>query len=484
MAQKLQFPSDSPMSDFLDVRLCGPTRDQYIVGLKMFFDSLGLEGSIDNQSREFLTRARKDKEWAQNGLKYFIRDKKQRVDNRELAEGTIRNFYKPVKLFCVVHDIELAWKKIAMMLPKGRKFANDRAPTREEVQTVIEYPDRRIKPLVLVTCSSGIRIGAWEYLKWKHVEPIKRDDKIVAAKIIVYAGENEQYFSFITPEAFQALQEWMDYRKKCGEEITGESYLMRTLWDTTGPTFSTSAASPNKMTTGAIKAFVMRALRSQGLRSGATLVAHRHEFKTSHGFRKFFQTNCEPKLKSLDVMTLMGQDTGLAASYNKPTVDMLLTEYLKAVDHLTINKDSKQQTEIIRNQQVLAVEIQAKDREIHELKEQMAQSKQEIKDRFQAYESKMAEFVHDIQVRLNTEERSSSTKKLVMDKMTEILDRVAPSWFQEIYGPKANRLTPKGLEKVKESIKIVTSIADAENHQRDLELQKQKKVLMDSMDGS
>jgi hypothetical protein len=64
----------------------------------------------------------------------------------------------------------------------------------------------------------------------------------------------------------------------------------------------------------------------------------------------------------------MGQDTGLAASYNKPTVEMLLTEYLKAVENLTI---SRMQTnkEVIRNQQTLAIQI--KDREINELKQQV-----------------------------------------------------------------------------------------------------------------
>jgi len=109
----------------------------------------------------------------------------------------------------------------------------------------------------------------------------------------------------------------------------------------------------------------------------------------------------------------------------------------------------------------------------------MAQSKQEIKDRFQACESKMAEFVHDIH-----EERSRSTNELVRDKMIEILDRVAPSWYQEVFGPKANRLTPKTHEKLNESLKIVESLIDVENRQRDLELQKQRKVLIDSMDGS
>ena len=73
----------------------------------------------------------------------------------------------------------------------------------------------------------------------------------------------------------------------------------------------------------------------------------------------------------------------------------------------------------------------------------MVQSKQEIKDRFQAYESKMAEFVHDIQSRLNQEETSRPYHDLMLDKMREILDRMALGWFQEVFGPKAHRLTPK-----------------------------------------
>jgi hypothetical protein len=367
-----KFPADSPMSDFLDVRLSYVTRQQYIIKLKMFFNSLGLKGDIDKQSREFLLKVKKDegREWAQNGLKYFIRDKKQRVENGELAESTICNFYKPVKLFCSTHDIELSWKKITNIIPTGRRFANDRAPTHEEIGKVVEYPDRRIKPLVLVTSSSGIRIGAWEYLKWKHVEPIWIDNRIVAAKITVYAGENEQYISFITPEAFNALQEWMDFRKKSGEDVNGESWLMIMLWDTNAP-----APIPQRMNTEGLRALMERALRAQGLRKKLDRKSvRRHEFKTNHGFRKFFQTNAETKMKSLHVKTMMGQDTGLAQSYYKPTVQELLDEYLKAVENLTINKEVDSQ-EMIKNQQALAVEIQKKDQEMRALRNELLETK-------------------------------------------------------------------------------------------------------------
>ena len=60
----------------------------------------------------------------------------------------------------------------------------------EELRRLLEYPDRRIKPLVCTMASSGIRIGAWDYLRWGNIQPIERESKIVAAKIIVYAGES------------------------------------------------------------------------------------------------------------------------------------------------------------------------------------------------------------------------------------------------------------------------------------------------------
>jgi uncharacterized C2H2 Zn-finger protein len=67
--------------------------------------------------------------------------------------------------------------------------------------------------------SSGIRVGAWDWLKWKHIIPIERDGAIVAAKIIVYAGEPEQYFSFITSEAYKSLKNDMDFRELHGDKI-------------------------------------------------------------------------------------------------------------------------------------------------------------------------------------------------------------------------------------------------------------------------
>ena len=53
-----------------------------------------------------------------------------------------------------------------------RATANDRAPTIEEIQKLVQYPDRRIKAIIYTMASSGIRLGAWESLLWKHITPI------------------------------------------------------------------------------------------------------------------------------------------------------------------------------------------------------------------------------------------------------------------------------------------------------------------------
>ena len=77
--------------------------------------------------------------------------------------------------------------------------------------------------------SSGIRLGAWDLLLWEHITPITREGNLVAAKVVVYAGDQERYRSFLTPEAYWELQKWMDFRNNSGEKISGKSWVMRDL---------------------------------------------------------------------------------------------------------------------------------------------------------------------------------------------------------------------------------------------------------------
>ena len=77
--------------------------------------------------------------------------------------------------------------------------------------------------------SSGTRLGAWDYLCWGHIQPVFSDSNIVAAKILVYAGEEEQYFTFISPEAYEALADWINYRQNSDFEERSNNNQTRTL---------------------------------------------------------------------------------------------------------------------------------------------------------------------------------------------------------------------------------------------------------------
>jgi hypothetical protein len=64
-----------------------------------------------------------------------------------------------------MNDLVLNWDKVRRGLPSSRQSANDRAPTLEEIKRLVEYPDRRIKPIISTMVSSGIQIGSWDYLQ-------------------------------------------------------------------------------------------------------------------------------------------------------------------------------------------------------------------------------------------------------------------------------------------------------------------------------
>ncbi|MBV9177500.1 MAG: hypothetical protein JO297_10720 [Nitrososphaeraceae archaeon] len=122
----------------------------------------------------------------------------------ENAQGTLKNYYRAAKLFCEMNDLILNWKRISKGLARAKNSSNDGAPT-VEVRKLVEYSDRRIKPVVYAMASGGFRLGALDYLQWKHVSPITNENEggreAIAAKLLVYADEPEEYYTFITPEA-------------------------------------------------------------------------------------------------------------------------------------------------------------------------------------------------------------------------------------------------------------------------------------------
>lgn len=90
----------------------------------------------------------------------YLHTHRERVERREISAYTLSNYIKPIKLFCEQLEISLPWQRITRGIPRGRRFANDRVPTIEEIRRIVQYPDRRIKSIVCTMASSGIRLSA------------------------------------------------------------------------------------------------------------------------------------------------------------------------------------------------------------------------------------------------------------------------------------------------------------------------------------
>lgn len=352
------------------------TRDYYLRRLKGFFNHIDLlpDESIIKRCNYFAIRGKEDPDWAFNNVIRFLQFQRERVENEEIAGSTLKNFLKSIKLLCEVADITINWKKITRGLPKVRRYAEDRAPTIEEIQKLCEYPDRRIKSIIYVMASSGIRLGAWDYLRWGHIKPVEKEGKIFG-KVTVYSGDDEEYFTFITPEAYDEVKKWMDYRKTSGEEITEKSWVMRHLWNAKKGRKFGLVTAPRKLKSSGVKSLVEDALWTQDVRNKSQINGKRYEFQSNHGFRKWFKTRCEMSgMRSINIEILMGHSIGISDSYYRITEPELLDDYTKATDFLSIDTKEQLQTQLTklgqRNNEdnfLMKGKLQQKDKEIEEL---------------------------------------------------------------------------------------------------------------------
>ena len=386
-----------PWSLYLYAMKSPVTREKYQKRLEKFFDSLGLEGStIEEKSKKFVSLTRENGNgWAFYAILKFMQFQLDRANRKEITGSTVRNYLKSIKLFCEMADFTIAWKKISRGLPRAKNYSDDRIPSIEEIRKLLEYPDRRLKAIIYTMASSGIRLGAWDYLRWGHIRPINKQEETVVAKIIVYAGEEDEYFSFISKEAFQAVKEWMDYRELSGEIIDENSWLMRDLWDTGIVQGKGLVTKPNKLTSIGIKKLINRAIWAQGLRKKLENGKKRHPFQAIHCYRKWFKTRCEiAGMKPINCEILLAHNVGISSSYYKPTERELLEDYLKVVNLLCIDRENKLQIQLNEYKEknseenyIIQGKLQEKENQINQLNEKyekdMQLFKEEMENKFQ-----------------------------------------------------------------------------------------------------
>jgi integrase len=304
-----------------------------------------------------------------NIISYLVYLKQQKT-----SFGTANCYLAAIKMFYDVHDYNLNRRKLARYLPDRKKASDDRGYTIQEIAMMLQGADDRLRALILLLASTGMRIGSIAdtekpLLQLKHLQ---KNTEYNLYKITVYEGFNEEYFCFTTPEAALAIDSYLKYRERYGEKLTPESALFREQFNTEDQ-FDCKNPRPVREK-GLSKLIAERAIRcgvmtKMSLLEGQIVGKKRNKVFRTHGFRKFVTNAMKSSgVSALDINKLLGHKTKdgvLGMNYYKPEEEDLLGEYLKAVDSLTINAENR----LKRENELLKV----RKSEYEQLKEQVNQ---------------------------------------------------------------------------------------------------------------
>lgn len=315
------------------------TREIYVMHLRKFLSWLKLDSPDD--------LLKQDSKLIQEQL----RDNLLELKAQGLSYSSRKSRYSAMKKFLESNEITLNWKKIAASLGEELRVAEDRPYTTDEIQTLVDKADLRLKVVILLMASSGVRIGAIPGITRRHLTWIE-DFELYSIK--VYARSREEYTTFCTPECAKYINEYFELRGRYGETLNDNSPLIREQFNRQDMTKSPFARPIHKDT---LSRRIESLLIDSGVRDArprleGKMCNPRREVMASHGLRKFFDTSLETAgANPVVVEKLMGHDIGLKGSYYRPLLKDLLAEYVKGLDALTIDPANRLEKKVSELQQ-------------------------------------------------------------------------------------------------------------------------------------
>ena len=132
----------------------------------------------------------------------------------------IENYVKPVILYYKMNDVILNTRKVNRIMPEKRRIKKDRAYYDSEISKMLEIADERMRVVILLLSSSGIRIGAIQSIRLRNL----KDNRLT-----VYENDKEEYITFITPECKKAIDDYLDMRLRYGEKLEDSFFDKRTI---------------------------------------------------------------------------------------------------------------------------------------------------------------------------------------------------------------------------------------------------------------
>jgi len=245
---------------------------------------------------------------------------------KKLSGNSIPSIFSCYQSFFSYHVDGVNFKRIKRMFPAKEIQSGKEAYTTNQVRSLIDNTvSRKIKAIIHFMASSGVRVGALHELRLKHIEDMPNECK----SVLVYADTISEYTTFITPECYQAIEDYLTYRKRKGELITKDSFVFvkpnGQQHDDDDLSISLCRLSTSKL---------------DRKKSGV-----RYTVSSSHGLRKRFNTilkmNKEINISIAEKLLGHSSSVQLDNVYFTPSKEQLFNEYQKAIPDLLLDEKYK-----------------------------------------------------------------------------------------------------------------------------------------------
>lgn len=271
-----------------------------------------------------------------------------------VSPHTARYYYIAIKHFYESNEITLSWHVMKDYLGIGSAFnvsANlDMPYTYEEIHKMLEKCDERKRVIILLLASTGMKRGALSELKYGDLKWI---EEYGIYEIKVYARSPGAYTVWCSLECANAINSYLDFRRRYGGHITEDSYLIRKQFNRSSYDRLEKVSDANdppekhKVSDGVLEHHIYNLIYDSWVRNPQdkkTRLGDRHRNMMTHSFRKFFENKClEPGVDPFYVSVLMGHKSGIGVEKHYYRPDSINGEYSllelyvkKAMPYLTI----------------------------------------------------------------------------------------------------------------------------------------------------
>jgi integrase len=154
---------------------------------------------------------------------------------QHLGYLSIQTHLSGILRFFAMNDYHLNIKKIRRFLPEDESeyYTKDRPYSVKEIEQILSKCDVRSRAMVLIMSSTGMRIGGLRELR---IGDIRKINEFGLYLIWVYNRyRRDRYFTFCTPECAVAIDAYLDFRRKFGEELKDNSPLIRERFSIDNP---------------------------------------------------------------------------------------------------------------------------------------------------------------------------------------------------------------------------------------------------------